>query len=480
MRGGGRFGLAILATAAAFYALAYFAPLSAGDAAVFLLLIALTGQRIRPFLLVLAASVQDAPGLSYLWSYVCFAGIAALLVGEYALRRVVSSRVWSDKSLELLVVFAVIVVAYATAMSGLQSRLDGYAQSDGRPFLLVGGLMAVMIVTGYVASAVVGPDAGDRRRLGYLSVGALTHALLVGAMQVPFGQEFYRSGENLSKVEMSRQLVEEGALGFARINGPFLSPNAFGYTVLLLALVVVIVLWSSARTRAFFVYVIAGGAAVMLSLSKALLGYYGLAVLVLFRYAAGRLATALAVFATATGILIFATTQLYQIMLAVFRVQEGGLGSRQFAWLAVFRQLQPLDWIFGVGLSAWPVFFEKQVGIALSDPHSLPLSVAGTFGLVGVLFYVLLITMLVRSLWRARTDTDRLAIYLLLLLFLLKDLVSIPAVLGNTPLTFLVWLLLGLSIARWQVAATRSRESAAGVPATQPAIAAADTQLANG
>jgi hypothetical protein len=203
----------------------------------------------------------------------------------------------------------------------------------------------------------------------------------------------------------------------------------------------------------------------MLSLSKALLGYYGLAILVLLRYAAGRLAAALAVFAAATGLLLFASTQLYQLVLAVFRWQEGGLGSRQFAWLAVFRELQPLDWVFGIGLSAWPVFFEKHVGIALSDPHSLPLSVAGTFGLVGVLFYGLLVATLVGALWRARNDAERAAIYLLLLLFLVKDLVSIPAVLGNTPLTFLVWLLLGLSIARWQGAAAPGPASEAAAPA---------------
>jgi hypothetical protein len=381
------------------------------------------------------------------------------------LRRVTSSGAASDATLERLVAFAVIVVCYATALSGLQGRLDGYPQADERPFLMVGGLMAVMIVTGYVASAVVGADAGDRRRLGVLALVALTHGLLIGAMQIPFGQEFYRSGGKLAEVELSRQLVEEGALGFARINGPFLSPNAFGYTVLLLALVFVVAHWSSARARAFFVYLIAGGAAVMLSLSKALLGYYGLAILVLLRYAAGRLATALVVFAAAAGLLLFASTQLYQLVLAVFRWQEGGLGSRQFAWLAVFRELQPLDWVFGIGLSAWPVFFEKHVGIALSDPHSLPLSVAGTFGLVGVLFYGLLVATLVGALWRARNDAERAAIYLLLLLFLVKDLVSIPAVLGNTPLTFLVWLLLGLSIARWQGAAAPGPASEAAAPA---------------
>ena len=474
--GGKRFGAAILATAVAFYALAYFAPLSAADAAVFLLLVALTSQRIRPFLLVLASSVQDAPGISYLWSYVSFAGIAALLVGDYALRRAASAPVRASPVLERLALFAVIVVVYAVGMSALQAHLDGYPQADGRPYLMVGGLMLVMIVTGYVAGAVVGPDQAERRRLGWLSVGALVHALLIGALQIPFGQEYYRSGDNLAKVEMSRQLVEEGVLGFARINGPFLSPNAFGYTILLLALAVVIALWSSARARAFVFYVVAGGAAVMLSLSKALLGYYALAVLVQFRYVAGRFATALALAAAGAGILVFASTSLYQIVLAVFRVQEGGLGSRQWAWLAVLRELQPQDWIFGVGLSAWPVFFERHVGLALSDPHSLPLSVAGTFGIVGVLFYLLLIGTLLRSLARANGEAGRVAILLLLLLFLLKDLVSIPAVLGNTPLTFLVWLLLGLSVAEWRDVTAAARDelpvSAASSAARKPAAGA--------
>ena len=161
---GQRLGLGLFATAAAFYALAYLAPVSVSDAAVFLLLVALTSQRIRPFLLVLASSVQDAPGMSYLWSYVCFVGIAALLVGDYAIRRVSTLPVRSNPVLERLALFAVIVVAYATAMSALQSHLNGYPQADGRPYVMVGGLMLVMIVTGYVAGAVLGPDPAERRR----------------------------------------------------------------------------------------------------------------------------------------------------------------------------------------------------------------------------------------------------------------------------------------------------------------------------
>ena len=79
-----------------------------------------------------------------------------------------------------------------------------------------------------------------------------------------------------------------------------------------------------------------------------------------------------------------------------------------------------------------------------------------------MLFYVLLVTTLVRRIGTSRTEEERVAIYLLLLLFLLKDLVSIPAVLGNTPLTFQVWLLLGLSIAHWRAVPRSATVTVAG------------------
>jgi hypothetical protein len=263
------------------------------------------------------------------------------------------------------------------------------------------------------------------------------------------GQEFYRSVGSLAKVELSSQLMEAGAIGFVRINGPFLSPNAFGYTMILLATLSFLTLFNTARLRVFFLYLIVGLAAVLLSTSKALLGYYGLVCAVLFGFVARRGVIVL-VYAIGFAILgWFLTSDYFQLLLQIFRVQDGSLGSRQSAWLAVIEGLQPLDWIFGVGLSAWPPFMLERVGLPLSDPHSLPLSIAGTFGVLGVLFYVALITLLVRHALQADTDDlRRRGIWLLLLLFLVKDLVSIPTVLGNTPLTFMIWLLLGLVLAR--------------------------------
>ena len=443
------FGAAVFAVAAAVYALAYLGLFSEGDAAIFLIVAALGWPRVRPFLLLLAASVQDAPGCSYVWTYVGFAAVAALTIVDELLRGAPLPQPEGERSFQRIMMLALIVAGYCTIASGMQQSFGGYSQSTDRPFFFVGALMAAMILTGFFARRALDRREGDRKRLGRLAVLATCHALLIGILQIPMGQEFYRSSASLAKVELSTQLMEAGVIGFARINGPFLSPNAFGYTLLLLATVSILTLFDTARLRVFFLYVIVGLAAVLLSMSKALLGYYGLVCVVLLAFVARRDVIVLVYILGFVALGWFLTTDYFQILLQIFRVQEGSLGSRQSAWLAVINSLQPLDWVFGVGLGAWPPFFKEKVGFPLSDPHSLPLSVAGTFGVLGIVFYLALVVMLVRRALQERSDNvRRLGIWLLLLLFLVKDLVSIPAVLGNTPLTFMIWLLLGLVLTR--------------------------------
>jgi hypothetical protein len=445
----GRFGVAVFAIAAVFYALAFLGLFTEGDAALFLILVAVVGRRVRPFLLVMAASVQDAPGCSYVWSYVGFAVVAAVTVADELLRNAPRPAAAGERSLAWLALLALTVASYCTIASWMQSAFGGYAQAAQRPYYFVGALMAVMILAGFFGRRALDRREGDRRLLGGLAVFSTVHALLIGILQIPLGQEFYRSSGSLLKVELSQQLMEAGAIGFARINGPFLSPNAYGYTMIQLATLSILTLFDTARLRVFFLYIAVGLAAVLLSMSKALLGYYGLVCAVLLAFVARR---GVIVFVYLLGFVLlgwFLTSDYFQLLLAIFRVQEGSLGSRQTAWLAVIQSLQPLDWVFGIGLSAWPPFFESKVGLPLSDPHSLPLSIAGTFGLPGVVFYAALIVMLLRrGLQAGADDVRRLGIWLLLLLFLVKDLVSIPTVLGNTPLTFMIWLLLGLVLTR--------------------------------
>jgi hypothetical protein len=67
---------------------------------------------------------------------------------------------------------------------------------------------------------------------------------------------------------------------------------------------------------------------------------------------------------------------------------------------------------------------------------------------MGVVFFVLLVVTVLRApVAGEQLPARRLGKALLVLLLLVKDLASIPSVLGNTAVTFLVWLLLGLVMA---------------------------------
>jgi hypothetical protein len=435
----------VFAVAIVFYALAFLGIFSSFDAALFLLLIALFGQRLRPFLLLLSASIQDAPGLSYLWSYIGFAGIGGLMLADAAIRPAAPAGAAPFERIERLTVLAVALVTYGVCVAWANDSLGGHPQSGDRPYPVVGALTIVMILSGYYARRVIDFGESDRRLLGALALLALAHALFIGVLQIPFGQEVYRSGTSLAQTEATRQLVEAGAIGFARINGPFLSPNTFGYTILLLAMIATVTLFDSAKFRVAFVYVVAGAAAVLLSMSKAVLGFYGLSCLVLSRYMIGRSATILLVVAVAATLPFLLSGDMIQFVFDVFRFQEDTLGTRQWAWSATIDNLHLVDWLAGIGVGAWPVFFERTIGEALSDPHAMLLSLPGSYGILGVVFYVYLLWTVFRTpVARTGGDARHIGRILLILLFLVKDLASIPSVLGNTPVTYLVWLLFGL------------------------------------
>jgi len=437
----------VLGVAFVFYALAFLAPFSSMDAAIFLLAVAFFGQRLRPYLLLLAASVQDAPGLAYLWSYICFAGVAVLLIADSALR-LPAGRPARLGHIEQIVIMAVALVVYGVGIAWAQNSLGGYPQSGDRPFAVVAALTILMILSGYCSREALDTDRSNRRLLGVLAIVALGHALAIGLLQIPFGQQVYRSGTNLAQVEATKQLVEAGAIGFARINGPFLSPNTFGYTILMFAVIAAATLFDKARWRITFVYVVAGAAAVLLSMSKAVLGYYGLGGIALSYYLIGGKRTAMVAFAALVALPLVLSSDLVRLAFDVFRIQEDTLGTRQFAWSAALDNLHWIDWVSGIGVGAWPVFFERYVGEAMSDPHALLLSLPGTYGLLGVVFFVLLVVTVLRApVAGEQLSARRLGKALLVLLLLVKDLASIPSVLGNTAVTFLVWLLIGLVMA---------------------------------
>lgn len=446
----------VFGIACVFYALAFVAPFTSMDAALFLLVAALFGQRLRPYLLLLVASVQDAPGLSYLWSYVCFAGIGGLLLINAVLDPPWGKQTQRFGPIERVVVMVIALVLYGVGIAWANDTLGGYPQSADRPFVAVAALTVVMVMSGYFSRHILDLDPANRRLLGVLAVLAIAHAIVIGILQIPFGQEVYRSGTNLAQVEATNQLMEAGVLGFARINGPFLSPNTFGYTILLFAVIAAVTLFETARWRVAFVYVIAGAGAVVLSMSKAVLGYYGLSGLVLSYFVIGGKRTFLLALAVLLAVPLILSNDLVQFAFEVFRVQEDTLGTRQLAWSAVVDNLGLVDWISGIGVGAWPPFFAQHIGWTLSDPHALLLSLPGSYGVLGVIFFVLLLATVFRApIVGEDVTARRLGKGLLILVLAFKDLASIPAVLGNTPVTFLVWLVIGLVMASPKPASVR-------------------------
>jgi hypothetical protein len=94
--------------------------------------------------------------------------------------------------------------------------------------------------------------------------------------------------------------------------------------------------------------------------------------------------------------------------------------------------------VFGTGIAYWPVFLERTVGFSLSDPHTWVLSIPGTYGLIGIAFYGLLGLFLFNSARQTSGYLRSVAIGLACMFFIV-DASSIPYVIGNTPITMMIW-----------------------------------------
>ena len=469
----------LLCVVLAFYFLAMAGLASSADAFAFLFVVAMGFPAYRVPLLLIAAAIQDAPGLSYFWSYVLFASISALIVLQYVADRfgTITKRRSNryDKAMFYLWLIALIVVFYSICVSWAQDNLGGYPQSERRPYPVVGGLMCLMITVGYMSArdALERPDG--LKLLGAAALLAVTHSLLIGLIQIPLGPEFYRSAGNLARVLEMGQLTDAGAFGFARINGPFLSPNAFGFSILLCCLVAIVASvhdWKMLVIRSFLLF---GFAAVVLSASKALAAFYVVFGCILYWTSVSRVRFVLYSVVAIIGLISLLSTQYGELLVAAFRI-GGGLGAREVAWTAVVQNLSFTDWTFGIGLSAWPEFFGQNAGFELSDPHSVILSVPGTFGLAGILLYLCILVVLAEKYFSGNGNTgSRIAILGMLTLLLGKDLASIPTLLGNTPLTYLVWLCLTLTIL--MPARKSAREQQQLPPAANPLASNASTLI---
>ena len=445
----------LLVVAIVFYLVAMLGIVSEFDGLIWLVVASLLLKRhLRPCILILICGLQDAPGFSYYASYYGFAIIAWIIIADYMLlyqrssfSATRSNELISSIKYRTLMQFAVFVSLYGLILSFVQDQLGHNLQSQDRHYLLVFFLMLTMIFSGYFSTLLINQKPHLVHLISFVAMIALFHIVAIDIFQVLFGAEIYRSASMLPKILEKKQLFNITGLNIPRINGPFLSPNTMGMTILLLSLLTYIGLAKS-KLKAILIFSIFGFIGAILSLSKAVLGYYLLcfSVMIIYQFR-NLLLRSLALLAMVLGLAVIIATILLEleILQESFRIRTDTFGTREFAWQAVVDNLTFPDWLFGIGLSAWPDFFAYYIGSSLSDPHTYILSVPGTFGLTGVIFYLYLLKQLI-----SKTSSNNSSVFVksiglfLLLLFFGRDIASIPSILGNTQLNYIVWVLLGL------------------------------------
>lgn len=438
-----------------FFLFADFGFFSELDGFFYVILALIARPRLAPYFLVMVATIQDAAGLSYDWWYGTFliVGIPIIVyrIAKASQRTCMTSTMSKGfASARLLLVLAGVVIVYGVLNSELNALLGGAMQSARRPPLAVGALMLFMASVGYAAAATIFEDPAGLVRFRTALLLAITNGVAIALAQLVIGPSAFASHLGRSVIDASAQLDVATTLGFPRITSTYITPNGFALGTALLLL-----LWLPLRKNATVgrQFVLAfGGVGVLVSvlaLSKAMLTYFVVALFFLLAAAIGTSATLIfAVLAlAATAIALWNLPVGAQALEVALRVpSSGGLGYRSEAWGAVLAHFTATDWIFGTGLSHWPKFFNEAMGVPLADPHTYILSIPGTFGFVGALFYAWVFALLLKSL--RKRGQERPLVLCLLLLFFGKDLVSIPYILGNTPLTFLIWLLLTMSLTR--------------------------------
>ena len=397
---------------------------------------------ISPFLLIQIALTQDSPGFSgYDW-YIAFIFVSFVMTINFLIRFNFKSLL-KNRDLVLIMFIAIFAILYALIVSYINVFFDGMPQSSTRPPYIVGILMLIMLVSGVVSGSYLYSFSNKDKLISQFVLLLLSHNFLIALIQILFDPSLFASQNAISQLTGYAQLVNPTAFGFPRITGLYLTPNGFALSSILVYLVYFIYSSDFDLKSIFSFFTISLLVTIVFfSFSKALMSYLFIMALIFFLIARPKYRFILGLLAIIILISCLTVCNLEEINKS-FRISEG-LSSdsyRHQAWALTLKEFDTLKWIFGTGLSYWPIFFESHLGFSLSDPHSYLLSIPGTFGIIGVIFYFILIVILVKNLINQTTLRKKLAIWALLSLIIVKDAVSIPYLFGNTPLTYLIWLI---------------------------------------
>lgn len=408
--------------------------------------------RSAPALLVLISGMQDGRGLSLTGGYIAFALVSLIMVVRLGATELLLpnhrhlQNVVVPTPLKALVVGALIVTVYGFLITAIYELHGIWPRGLSRPFWIVTPVIALMIITGYYAAKLSVVSSSGVECLRTAAIVVLVHELAVMVLQLFFEQDSFRSLEGQIVVSEGTELIVPREFGFPRLNGPFLSPNALATN----AAAMMVITFVLARRKHFgitavLLFLFLGTAVSLGTLSKSNLLFFMAVPLVLCFYAENRARTLLVLLVCVTPVMVW-SLQNRDIIEGAFRFSMLDTSYRGAAWYAVFEHFHPIMWIVGAGIGFWRDFFEATIGLSISEPHSYVLSIPGTFGVIGIAYYLMLGAILLWCVYRAPVDEKRLkaALWMLICALFIREGVTDQTVLGNTPFTFILWLTISL------------------------------------
>ena len=412
------------------------------DAPLFAVGAALMFPQWRACLLLMVLSVQDAPGQVYQFDYLGVAGISGLMILTAMIQRSTDPLPAETKEFRGLLRFGLVLVVYGIFSSGIQQHFGLHQQSVSRPYFIIGCLMAMMMITGYLAHRELTLDPLASIRVQTAATCIIVHIMLIAFAQVFLGPTFGSSPQGVEEMKQLFQLIDGGSRGMARLTGPFLSPNILAAVPGLLMLVILRYKKSPDISPVFIAtFFVLGMTAAFLGGARTMFVFYLIGTAAMTWTLSPRY-TILAGVLT-TPMLLIADIPWGQL-LQVMRLKDlHSLGVRGELWQATLQYMDKGDWLFGYGLTHYPVFVKTVLGYYGSDPHNWIMSAAGMFGILGLMFYAVLIKKLIRKTFSFSSKERAIAVCLLLF-FVGREMANTQYVLNNSPLCCFYWIVISL------------------------------------
>jgi hypothetical protein len=391
-----------------------------------------------------ASALQDARGLPSqpALAVVVGCGLSCLLRGGWPLLTA------STRALRfsLAACAMAVVIALVASVAGLLGW--GFSQSGSRPPIGVAVADLAMPVIGASAGVVaIASRAGSRMLSGAMFASLALIAARI-AVQGGIAPDAGFSESGRESIIAARQLSGDTALGQVRFVGSMLTPNAMSLTVTLLVLAA----WTAMRPRSFGLALLAGAtlvAAAVLAGSKSSLIVAVVAAAVLAASTSWRWSMATLACVIAASLVPVLSDGPVDWRAIESRMRIDVIESdtiRSTAWRACVAELHPADALLGMGLSHWPDFFERTIGVRMADPHSAVFSYPWTYGVSGPVALALTSWCIIRA--AARGGSPAAPALTILSILLVRDMVAIPLLIGTTVLTLQLWACIAMVLAR--------------------------------